>query len=160
LALKVVDGLPVRVTVSGAPDARQEAAAALAGFMTPAPERQIEEWLAELSVITRRKQDDDITESLRLSAYCSRLAEYPADVAREALLRHTWLFFPAWAELREVCEKLSASRRAMVWHLQNAPQIEAEERELPSAERRAEMAAYAQEVTAGMAERAKNGNRG
>lgn len=160
MTLRVVDGLPVKITVSGSPEARQAAATALAGFVTPAPERQIEEWLAELSVITRRKQDDDITERLRLAAYSSRLAEYPADVAREALLRHNWLFFPAWAELREVCEKLAAPRRAMLWHLKNAPHVETEERELPSDERRAEMDAYVKRVTAELAERANHGNRG
>ena len=154
LEIRVVDGLPVKVTVAGPADARERAAAAMAGFLTPAPERQIEEWLAELSVITRRKQDDDITEGLRLSAYTWRLAEYPADVAKEALLRHSWLFFPAWAELREVCEKLAAPRRAMLWHLQNAPQSEPEARDLPSLERRAEMVEMAKRMTAEMAERA------
>lgn len=155
----MVEGLPLKVTVLGDQDARDQAASALAGFMTPAPRSQIEEWVAELSVITRRRQDDDISERLRLSAYSARLAEYPADVAREALLRHKWLFFPAWAELQDVCEKLASPRRAMLWHLQNAPQAQKpDEREEPSPERRAEMVAYAQRVTKEMAERANNGN--
>ena len=159
LAVRLTDGLPVKVSVTGSALARQEAAAALAGFFTPAPHGQIEEWLAELSVITRRKQDDDITENLRLAAYSSRLSEYPADVAREALLKHKWLFFPAWAELQDVCDKLAAPRRAMLWHLENAPQAqEPDERETPSAVRRAEMVAYAQRVTKEMAERAADGN--
>ena len=154
----MVDGLPVKVQVFGTPEDRAEAAAAIEGFFTPAPKPQIEEWLAELSVITRRKHDDDITEGLRLSAYSARLAEYPADIAKEALLRHKWLFFPAWAELQDVCDKLAAPRRAMLWHLQNAKIEEPEEREAPSPERRAEMIAYAQRVTKEMAERAANGN--
>lgn len=159
LQMRMVEGLPIKVSVTGDAAARREAVTALAGFVTPAPKNQIEEWLAELSVITRRKQDDDITESLRLSAYSSRLAEYPADVAREALLRHKWLFFPAWAELQDVCDKLAAPRRAMIWHLVNAPQVEAPEpREDTSPERKAEMAAYVQKVTKAMAERASNGN--
>lgn len=155
----MIEGLPLKVSVLGDASARQAALNALSGFVTPAPKNLIEEWLAELSVITRRKQDDDITETLRLAAYSSRLADYPADVAREALLKHKWLFFPAWAELQEVCEKLAAPRRAMLWHLQHAPQAqEPDEREIPSAERRAEMVAYAQRVTREMAERASNGN--
>jgi len=159
LAMRLIDGLPMKVTVCGDAVSREAAAEALVPFLAPAPNNQIEEWVAELSVITRRRQDDDITESLRLSAYTSRLAEYPADVAREALLRHKWLFFPAWAELQDVCDKLAAPRRAMIWHLQNAPQAqEPDEREIPSAERRAEMVAYAQRVTREMAERAGNGN--
>ena len=157
--MRIVDGLPVKITVAGDAAARREAVCALAGFLTPPPRGQIEEWLAELSVITRRKQDDDITENLRLSAYSSRLEDYPADVVREALLKHKWLFFPAWAELQDVCDKLAAPRRAMIWHLENAPQAqEPDEREIPSAERRAEMVAYAQRVTREMAERATNGN--
>jgi hypothetical protein len=159
LAVRMIEGLPLKVSVSGDAASRQEALNALAGFVTPAPKNHIEEWLAELSVITRRKQDDEITETLRLAAYSSRLADYPADVAREALLKHKWLFFPAWAELQDVCDKLAAPRRAMLWHLQNAPQAqEPSERETPSAERRAEMVAYAQSVTREMAERATNGN--
>lgn len=159
LAMRMIEGLPIKVSVAGDAAARREAINALAGFVTPAPRRQIEEWLAELSVITRRKQDDDITENLRLSAYSSRLSDYPADVAREALLKHKWLFFPAWAELQDVCDKLAAPRRAMLWHLENAPQAqEPDEREIPNAERRAEMIAYAQRVTKEMAERAANGN--
>lgn len=159
LAVRMIEGLPLKVSVAGDALARVEAANALAGFVTPAPKGQIEEWLAELSVITRRRQDDDITENLRLSAYSSRLADYPADVAREALIRHKWLFFPAWAELQDVCDKLAAPRRAMIWHLQNAPQAqEPDEREIPSAEKRAEMVAYAQRITKEMAERANNGN--
>ena len=159
LAVRMIEGLPIKVSVAGDAQSRRDAVNALAGFVTPAPKNQIEEWIAELSVITRRRQDDDITENLRLSAYSSRLADYPADVAREALLKHKWLFFPAWAELQEVCEKLAAPRRAMIWHLQNAPQAqEPDPREIPSAERRAEMVAYAQRVTKEMAERANNGH--
>lgn len=155
----MIDGQPIKVSVSGDAEARRNAVEAISGFFTEAPTGKIEEWLAELSVITRRRQDDDITENLRLSAYASRLAEYPADVAREALLRHKWLFFPAWAELQDVCEQLVTPRRAMLWHLKNAPQVqEIDEREVPSAERRAEMAAYAQRVTRELAERASNGN--
>ena len=82
LTIRMIEGLPMQVSVTGSPDARRQAANAMAGFFSPAPGQQIEEWIAELSVITRRKQDDDITERLRLSAYVWRLAEYPADVAR------------------------------------------------------------------------------
>lgn len=159
LAVRMGDGQPIKVSVLGDAESRRNAVAAISGFFTEAPTGKIEEWLAELSVITRRRQDDDITENLRLSAYSSRLAEYPADVAHEALLRHKWLFFPAWAELQDVCERLITPRRAMLWHLKNAPQAqEPDERETPSEERRAEMAAYAQQVTRELAERAANGN--
>lgn len=155
--MRTIDGI-VRVSVSGDMAARRNAVAAIEGFFSEAPNRQIEEWLAELSVITRRRQDDEITEGLRLAAYSSRLARYPADVVAEALLRHKWLFFPAWAELEDVCEKLITPRRAMLWHLKNAPDASEEQREPVSEERRAEMAAYAEKITRELAERAANGN--
>lgn len=159
MAIRMADGQPVKVSVSGDAASRQNAVAAIAGFFAEATTNQIEEWLAELSVITRRRQDDEITESLRLAAYSRRLSQYPADVAAEALLRHRWLFFPAWAELEEVCERLVTPRRAMLWHLKNAPQAqEPDGRETMTAERRAEMAAYAERVTRELAERAANGN--
>lgn len=86
-----------------------------------APTRdQVEMWLVELSVITARKVDAAETEELRVTAYASRLADYPADVVREALVVRTWKFFPTWAELQEMCEKLVAPRRAMRKALEQA----------------------------------------
>ncbi len=83
-------------------------------FQTPASARDIEEWLAELSVIVARRQDDEFTESLRLEAYAARLRRYPADVSREAVLGRTWKFWPSWQELEEVCLALAAPRSAMI----------------------------------------------
>lgn len=74
----------------------------------------IEGWIAELSVITAKRTDDDFTESLRLTAYTNRLQHYPADIVAEALLRHTWKFFPSWAELKDVLEDLHRPRRAII----------------------------------------------
>ena len=96
--------------------------------MTPASESQITRWIAELSVITARREDAPETEALRLMAYRSRLVAYPADVAREALLVHGWKFFPAWAELAEVCDRLVEDRRRLKAALDRAAS-EAAERE-------------------------------
>jgi hypothetical protein len=52
--------------------------------MTPAPVDTIEEWLAELSVITARRAEDEFTGALRVDAYSRRLAGYPADVVKAA----------------------------------------------------------------------------
>lgn len=99
---------------------RDEACAALRKFETPAPSRQIEAWLAELSVITAKRADDDFSEALRIAAYTARLSKYPADVAHAALLGHSWKFWPTWAEVQEICESLSAPRRAMILALSTA----------------------------------------
>jgi hypothetical protein len=81
--------------------------------MTPAPVDTIEEWLAELSVITARRAEDEFTGALRVDAYSRRLAGYPADVVKAALFEGKWKFWPTWAELAEVCDKAVAKRKAM-----------------------------------------------
>lgn len=83
-------------------------------YMAPAPGQVIEAWLAELDAITARRPDDEVTAAVRLRAYTNRLSEYPADIARHALLGRTWRFFPTWEELRAICEQEMAERRAMV----------------------------------------------
>ena len=105
-----------------------EAHGKVSASMTPASESQITRWIAELSVITARREDAPETEALRLMAYRSRLVAYPADVAREALLVHGWKFFPAWAELAEVCDRLVEDRRRLKAALDRAAS-EAAERE-------------------------------
>lgn len=106
----------------------------------PAPVAAVEGWLAELSVITARRQDDEFAEELRISAYASRLRQFPADVVKEALLRRTWKFWPSWAELEEVCRALAAPRAAMIAAMRRGPEpAENEQRERVSAERAAEI---------------------
>ncbi len=102
------------VGVSGTNEARNAAAAALRRLETQADARDIEGWLAELSVIVAKRMDDEFTENLRLEAYASRLRRYPADVARHAVLGHSWRFWPSWSELEAVCDQLVAPRRAMI----------------------------------------------
>ena len=87
--------------------------------MTPAPRREIEAWLAELSVIVARRQEDEFTETLRVEAYASRLQQFPADVASQALLVETWRFWPSWAELEEVCCRLARPRETMLGALRS-----------------------------------------
>lgn len=82
--------------------------------MTPAPADAVEAWLAELSVLVVRRADDEFGDALRLEAYASRLRQYPADVARAALLDRPWKFWPAWQELEAVCEALVSPRRHML----------------------------------------------
>lgn len=104
--------------VKGTPEARSAAIAALQAFLAPAPQCDLELWLAELSVMVARRPDDDATETLRLRAYTDRLGAYPADVVREALLVRTWRFWPSWAELKEVCDQLVRNRRAIIGEIE------------------------------------------
>lgn len=104
--------------------------------MEAADDRQIKVWIAELSVITARREDSPEAESLRLAAYAGRLADYPADVVRTALLDHRWKFFPTWAELGDVCDQLIAPRQQMKKALElaawKAREKEIRERALPT----------------------------
>lgn len=105
------------VRVVGDASACKEAAKAIRILLTSADIQQIEGWLAELSVIVCKRQDDDFTETLRLEVFTKLLCRYPADVASAAILGHTWQFWPSWYELEAICEQLSAPRRAMLQRL-------------------------------------------
>lgn len=107
------------------------AIADLEKFLTPAPNRQIEAWLAELSVICAKRRDGEFDETLRLEAYASRLSRYPADVVRHVLLERSWQFWPTWAELEKICDAKSAPRRHMLHAMKNPPE-EIEERQPPT----------------------------
>lgn len=104
----------VGCSIFGSQEARDAALADLRKFQTPAPVRQIEMWLAELSVLTAGRGTDGLEAELQLTAYSSRLAEFPADVVRYALLKHTWKWFPSWGELEKVCATKAAPRKHMI----------------------------------------------
>ena len=100
--------------VGGDPAGVAAALADLRNFLTPAPRREIEAWLAELSVIVAKRQDDEFSEELRLSAYASRLSQYPADVVRAVLLTQTYKFWPSWDELERRLKALASPRLHMI----------------------------------------------
>jgi len=126
--------------VGGTEEARAEALSAIRKLEAQAETRSIEAWLAELSVITARRQDDEFSEALRLEAYASRLRAYPADVAREAVLNGGWKFWPSWSELEARCNTLAAPRRAMIRALEcGTPSERMEQRERVTAARAAEI---------------------
>lgn len=108
-------------SVEGSEEDRQTALADLRRLMTPAGVSQIEAWLAELSVITAKRPGDDFEEALRLSAYTSRLSDFPADVVRYALLERPWRFFPTWEELSVACREAVSRRKAMIEALERGP---------------------------------------
>lgn len=116
------------------------AARDLRNFLTPAPIRDIEGWLAELSVLVARRRADEFEDTLRLTAYASRLAIYPADVARDAVLQHSWHFWPTCRELERVCEAATTARRCMVAALERGPDPEPPAYRPPTDVERARMA--------------------
>lgn len=99
---------------AGGPEQREAARRDLERFMTPAPTRVLEGWIAELSVITAGRNRENVDAELLVTAYASRLSKYPADVARFSLIETTWKWFPTWAELERVCDAKASSRRAML----------------------------------------------
>lgn len=121
------------------------ALADLQNLMIPAPARQIEEWLAELSVISASRQTSDFESGLKLTAYTSRLREYPADVARHALLKRRWKFFPTWEELATVCDSLVSPRKWMLAAMEREEKPEAVRR-APTDEEKARIQALIDEL--------------
>ncbi len=107
--------------VDGTTNALESAIEDLRKFLTPAPARDIEAWLAELSVIVARRADDEFGEELRIAAYASRLGRYPADVVRDVLLRQSYRFWPTWEELEKRCDAMTGPRRHMLHAMERGP---------------------------------------
>lgn len=118
----------------------QSALRDLKNFMTPAPIRDIEAWLAVMSVTVAKRRDDEFTEELRLTTYAGRLARYPADVAR-AVTSQTYGFWPTWEEMEKRCEALTAPRRNMIVALERGPEPKAAEYRPPNDEEKARIQA-------------------
>jgi hypothetical protein len=113
------------------------ALADLRNFQTSAPIRKIEEWLAELSVIVARRQDDAFADELRVSVYSARLSRFPADVVRSVLIDQTYKFWPTWEELEKRCIVQTAPRIQMIAALERGPVPDEPKRREPTAEERA-----------------------
>lgn len=120
------------------------ALADLRNLMTPAPLRDIEGWLAALSVTVAKRKEDAFTEELRLTTYAARLARYPADVARE-VAGETYAYWPTWEEMEKRCKALTGPRLQMIAALERGPE-QVEVREIPSLERRKELVAEARRM--------------
>lgn len=137
----------VAVSCAVSPAGNHEAALAdLRNFLTPAPVRLIEEWLAELSVIVARRADDPFADELRVSVYSSRLTRFPADVVKTVLLRETYRFWPTWEELEKRCKALTGPRVQMIAALERGPEPEEPKRRPATAEERARVDALVAEM--------------
>ncbi|OZA17973.1 MAG: hypothetical protein B7Y02_02030 [Rhodobacterales bacterium 17-64-5] len=132
--------------VDGKADAVALALADLRKFQTPAPIRMIEGWLAVLSVIVARRKDDEFAEELRIEAYASRLAGYPADVVHEVLLVRTYMFWPTWDELKKICDSLASPRRFMIHALERLPAKPEPKRRPPTTEERTNVQAMVDQM--------------
>tara|TARA_B100000519_G_C14252784_1_gene443370 strand:- start:966 stop:1457 length:492 start_codon:yes stop_codon:yes gene_type:complete len=98
----------------GGEDQRRAALADLRMMIEPAPVEWIEEWLAELSVLTAGRGREGLDAELMVTAFASRLRAYPADVVKDTLLRRAWKWFPSWEELEKICNALASPRRHMI----------------------------------------------
>ena len=142
----------VGAVANGTEAAKKAALADLRNFMLPAPVRQIEFWLAELSVIVARRADDEFGEELRITAYSSRLSRYPADIARHALLGIPHKFWPAWSELEAICNKLASHRQQMIAALERPPAPPEPERRPPTQAERDRIQALIDEMFPGQSQ--------
>lgn len=125
---------------------RDAALTDLRNFMTPAPIRQIEAWLAELSVLVAKRQGDEIEEGLRLTAYASRLSRYPADVARSVTISASYKFWPTWEEMEKLCEAMTSPRRQMIASLERGPLPPEPEYRPPTSEEKARIQSLIDEM--------------
>jgi hypothetical protein len=127
-------------------DNRDAALADLKNFMTPPEPRWIEDWLAELSVITAGRGKDGVEAELLINAYSARLSRYPADVVRYALTQRTWGWFPSWHELEKVCEAKASPRRHMIAALSSPVPDPEPKRRPPTADERARIQSLVDEM--------------
>lgn len=137
---------------NGEPGAFSAAAADLRNFLTPAPMRMIEQWLARLSVVVAKRKDDAFSEELRVVEYASRMSQYPADVVRHVLLSKTYKFWPTWDELHKLCDAMTSPRRAMIATLERGPAPLEPEMRPPTQGERARIAALVDEMFPAMSQ--------
>jgi len=139
-------GVAAGCDVHGDNESRAAALADLLNFQTPAPIRTIEDWLAELSVISASRSREEIESALMVTAYSSRLSQYPADIVREALLVKAWKWWPTWDELRKECEAKAGPRRHMIAALQKPEPDPEPVRRAPTQEERDRIQAMVDEM--------------
>ena len=125
---------------------RKAALRDLENFMTPAPIRQIEGWLAELSVMVARRQEDAFADELRVSVYSLRLSLFPADVVKTVLLKRPHKFWPTWEELERQCQAMTTPRQHMIAAIKRGPTPKEEPRRPPTDEERARIQTMVDEM--------------
>lgn len=82
--------------------------------LAPAPLERIEHWIAEVNAITARRGETAAEAELALTAYSSRLRQYPGDIVRDTLLSWGGKWFPTWGELKEILDVRTSPRTQML----------------------------------------------
>jgi hypothetical protein len=116
-----LDGFEYSATRRDAPHAVAAARAALAPWLEPIDHDEALAMLVELSVITKRREGDDMSEELTLAVYARRVAEYPRDAVADVLGNWAGVFWPAWAELQARLDRKVRARRVFAQALDGAP---------------------------------------
>jgi len=82
---------------------------------TPAPEKALIGWLAELSVQVAYRAQTEFNGELTLRVYARNLADYPADVVRDTLREWPGVskWWPTWHELKERLDRKRQRRRRL-----------------------------------------------
>lgn len=113
---EVISGCEIACTTSAD---HKAALATVSQTMAPADEGDMEIWLAELTLVTARRNTSEAESELFLTAYTSRLAAYPGDIVRQTLKDWDGKWFPTWGELKEILEARTAPRVAIKTALSN-----------------------------------------
>ena len=108
------DLVPEHVRASGSHESLASVAEKIRSTMQPASSEKVEQWIAELSVITPPRKSDGMTLELLIAAYTKRLLGFPADMVRDVLIVRTWQYFPTWFELDAALNAMLSARRAML----------------------------------------------
>lgn len=105
------------------PASKSKALAAYRAAMTPPKLEQVEGWLAMLHTATAHRSEGEATLSIAIDLYASALAQYPADVAKQACMnlatrRVAPNWWPTLSELLMEADDLVAERKAILAELE------------------------------------------
>lgn len=104
------EGAEYRASRRDDPQAIEAAREALTPWLVPISRKSAFAMLAELSVLTKRREGSDASEDLTMAVYASRLGRYPEDVVESVLRSWYGVFWPAWVELQGPLDRRVAPR--------------------------------------------------
>lgn len=106
-----VDGYEFTATAKDDTHAVEAARQALAPWLVPMTGDDALRMIAELAVVTKRREGDEASDEATVAAYARRLAEYPRDVGDDVVRNWGGVFWPAWAELQAHLDRRVRARR-------------------------------------------------
>jgi hypothetical protein len=97
----------------------QRASSIITALQAPAPQNEIEKWLAVASSVMARSKRDHAENMLAAEVYVQALSDYPGDVVRQLLDRKTGIprqmtFFPGLKELCDMADALMGDRASVM----------------------------------------------